>query len=307
MVEKSSQNEGTHSLSTETKLGRITTFVFMRNLIAFLQRFRIFLVFAVLQILALFWYVTFLSFPRNQFLTTNNQIAIQLLEWEHSITKHFNLSENNTKLQWENIYWRKRQPQFMYQLSRKSFKINDTLFEQQYTYIPAEIINSSVNRQNNYFTINIGEAQGIKRGMGVFCHEGVVGIIHYASAHYALVKTVLTSDINIDVNIHMKKTDLPGLLIWDGKDPRYGIITGINNDLKVKRWSKVETRGGSGIFPKGLPVGKVSYTEPIEGQALWKVEIRFAADYRRLQRVYVIKNLHLAEQTNLEARIPTDD
>jgi rod shape-determining protein MreC len=134
-----------------------------------------------------------------------------------------------------------------------------------------------------------------------------VGVIHYASEHYSLVKTVLTEDINIDVNIHMKKSDLPGLLVWDGRDPRYGMITGINNDLRIKKWSKVETRGGSGIFPKGLPVGKVSYTEPIEGQALWKVEIRFAVDYRRLQRVYVIKNIHLAEQTALEARIPTED
>ena len=146
MVEKSSSNEGTHSVSTEKKSGRITTFVFMRNLIAFLQRFRIFLVFAVLQILALSWYVTYLSFPRNQFLTTNNNIAIQILEWEHDLTKHFNLSKNNTELQWENIYWRKRQPKFMYQLSRKKIKVNDTIYEQQYTYIPAEVIN--INNAN---------------------------------------------------------------------------------------------------------------------------------------------------------------
>ncbi|MDP4596711.1 MAG: rod shape-determining protein MreC [Crocinitomicaceae bacterium] len=279
----------------------------MRNLIAFLQRFRIFLVFAVLQILALSWYVTYLSFPRNQFLTTNNNIAIQMLEWEHDLTKHFNLSKNNTQLQWENIYWRKRQPKFMYQLSRAKVKINDTVFEQQYTYIPAEVINSSVDRRNNYFTLNVGSAQGIKRGMGVFCQEGVVGVIHYASKHYSLVKTVLTKNINIDVNIHTKKSDLPGFIKWDGQNARYGTITGINNDLRVKKWSKVVTRGGSGIFPKGIPVGKVSHTEPIEGQALWKVDILFSADYRRLQRVYVIKNLHLAEQTALEARIPSDD
>ena len=200
------------------------------------------------------------SFPRNQFLTTNNNIAIQFLEWEHDLTKHFNLSKNNSQLQWENIYWRKRQPQLMYQLSRSKVKVNDTIYEQQYTYIPAEVINSSIDRRNNYFTLNVGTAQGIKRGMGVFCQQGVVGVIHYASKHYSLVKTVLTKDINIDVNIHMKKTDLPGLLKWDGSDARYGMITGINNDLRIKKWSKVETRGGSGIFPKGIPVGKVSFT-----------------------------------------------
>lgn len=279
----------------------------MRNLIAFLQRFRIFLVFALLQFLALYWYVTFLSFPRNQFLTTNNHIAAQILEWEHNLTKHFNLSNNNTKLQWENIYWRKREPKFMYQLSRTNYKINDTVFQQQYSYIPAEIINSSVSRRNNYFTLNVGKAQGVDRGMGVFCHEGVVGVIHYSSDHYSLVKTVLTKDINIDVVIDMKKSNFQGILKWDGKNPKYGMVTGINNDYDVKKWSLVVTRGGSGIFPRGIPVGKVSETEPVEGQALWKVEILFNVDYRRLQRVYVIKNLHLEEQTTLEARIPTDD
>ncbi len=279
----------------------------MRNLIAFLQRFRIFLVFALLQFLALYWYVTFLSFPRNQFLTTNNHIAARVLEWEHNLTKHFNLSENNTKLQWENIYWRKREPKFMYQLTRTNVKINDTIFQQQYSYIPAEIINSSVSRRNNYFTLNVGKAQGVDRGMGVFCHEGVVGVIHYSSDHYSLVKTVLTRDINIDVVIDMKKSNMQGILKWDGKNPRYGMVTGVNNDLDVKKWSLVETRGGSGIFPRGIPIGKVSSTEPVEGQALWKVEILFNVDYRRLQRVYVIKNLHLEEQTTLEARIPTDD
>ncbi len=95
--------------------------------------------------------------------------------------------------------------------------------------------------------------------MGVFCHEGVVGVIHYASKHYSLVKTVLTEDINIDVNIHTKKSDLPGFIKWDGQNARYGTLTGINNDLRIKKWSKVVTRGGSGIFPKGIPVGKVSH------------------------------------------------
>ncbi len=113
----------------------------MRNLIAFLQRFRIFLVFALLQILAISWYVSYLNFPRSQYLTTTNDISIQVLEWEHDLTKHFNLSKNNTQLQWENIYWRKRQPKFMYQISRGKYKIEDTIFEQQYTYIHTEVIN----------------------------------------------------------------------------------------------------------------------------------------------------------------------
>jgi rod shape-determining protein MreC len=161
-----------------------------------------------------------------------------------------------------------------------------------------------VTKRNNYFTLNIGRIQGVKRGMGVFSDNGVVGIIHNVSDHFAVVKSVLTENINIDVMI--EPIGLFGLLKWDGRDPRRGSITGISNDLKIKKWSKVVTRGGSGIFPRGIMVGRVGKLKPVEGKPLWDVEIRFSEDYRTLQRVYIIKNLMQEEQEKLEAAIPED-
>jgi rod shape-determining protein MreC len=141
--------------------------------------------------------------------------------------------------------------------------------------------------------------------MGVFSSKGIVGIIHNVSEHYSVVKTVLTKDINIDVTI--EPIGLFGFLKWDGQNPKKGSITGISNDLRIKRWSRVVTKGGSGIFPKGMPVGKVYQTKPVEGEPLWDVVIKFSEDYRTLQRVYVIRNLLLDEQKKLENQIPSDE
>ena len=85
----------------------------------------------------------------------------------------------------------------------------------------------------------------------MFSENGIVGIIHNSSKHFAVVKSVLTENINIDVMV--EPMGLFGLMKWDGGDPRFGNITGISNDLKLKKWLKVVTRGGSGIFPRGLP------------------------------------------------------
>lgn len=279
-------------------------FAFMRNLIAFLRRFRIFLIFALLQVISLVIYVQFLSFPRSQYLTTASNVTAKVLTWENDITKHFDLSKNNWALQRENIRLRERLPEFMYTLSATKVKVKDTVFEQQYTYIPGEVINSSVTRRNNYFTLNIGSKQGVKRDMGVFSDKGVVGIVHNVSEHYCVVKSVLTEDINIDVII--EPIHIEGILKWDGHDARRGSIDGISNDLRIKKWSRVVTRGGSGIFPKGIPVGKVESIEPIEGESLWDVVIRYSEDYRTLQRVYVVKNLMIEEQKSLEGLIPPD-
>jgi rod shape-determining protein MreC len=276
----------------------------MRNLIAFFRRFRVFLIFVVLQVFALSTYFSFLNFPRSQYLTSASQISGSILSVRNDVTKHFNLSKNNEALQRENILLRQQLPQSFQRLQNGSFRIDDTLFHQQYEYIPATVINSTTTKRNNYFTLNIGRLQGIKRGMGVFSDKGIVGIIHNTSDHFSVVKSVLTENINIDVMI--EPIGLFGLLKWDGRDPRRGSITGISNDLKIKKWSKVVTRGGSGIFPRGIMVGRIGKSKPVEGKPLWDVVIRFSEDYRTLQRVYVIKNLMQEEQEELEADVPED-
>jgi rod shape-determining protein MreC len=277
----------------------------MRNFLAFFRRFRVFLFFALFQIIALSLYVRYLSFPKNQYLTTASSVTGKILEAENDVTKHFNLSKNNSALQHENIKLRNKIPQSFYQVGRNLYKIEDTVYEQQYAYIPATVINSSVTKRNNYFTIDVGSKQGIKREMGVFSDKGVVGVIHNVSEHYSVVKTVLTKDINIDVTI--EPIGLFGFLKWDGHDPKKGSVTGISNDLRIKRWSRVVTKGGSGIFPKGMPVGKVYETKPVEGEPLWDVVVKFSENFRTLQRVYIIKNLLIDEQKALEGQIPPDE
>jgi rod shape-determining protein MreC len=277
----------------------------MRNLFAFFRRFRVFLVFILMQIFALTTYFSFLQYPRAQYLTTASMVAGKTLEMRNDLTKHFNLGKSNTALQWENKFLREQLPQSFQRLQYGLVKINDTLFKQQYEYIPGTVINSTVTKRNNYFTLNIGEAQGIKRGMGVFSDKGVVGIVHNVSDHFSVVKSVLTEEINIDVMI--EPIGLFGLLKWNGEDARRGTISGISNDMHIKKWSKVVTRGGSGIFPRGIMVGKIEKLKPVEGKPLWDVVVRFSENYSSLQRVYVIKNLMQEEQEELENTIPPDD
>jgi len=204
----------------------------------------------------------------------------------------------NRNLQIENIKLRSKIPSFLYERQKDSISVQDTIHQQQYHYIPATIINSTTTSRNNFFTLNIGKTQGINRGMGVFSSKGVVGIIHASSTHFSIVKSVLTSDINIDVMI--EGNGAFGLLKWNGEDPNVGYISGITNDIKIAIDSKVITRGGSGIFPKGLSVGRVTAVKPIEGKSVWKIEITFSEKYNSLENVYVINNLFRNEMILLE-------
>ena len=277
----------------------------MNNLIAFFRRFRVFLLFALLQVFSLTIYINYLTFPRNQYLTTASSFTGKILEIENDLTKHFNLSKNNQALQEENIRLRSKLKQSLYQVEGKYLKVDDTLFKQQYSYLPATVINSSVNKRNNYFTLNIGRKQGVYKGLGVFSDKGVVGIIHNSSEHYSVVKTVLTKDINIDVSIDPQ--GFFGLLKWNGVDPKRGSIYGISNDLSIKKHSKVITKGGSGIFPRGLLIGSVEKINVIAGEAQWEVVVKFSENFSTLQRVYVVKNLLMKEQKKIENQVPNNE
>lgn len=274
----------------------------MRNFIAFIRRFQVFLFFAFLQMIALYIYFSYSYYPRSQYLTAANTVSGTVLEWEHQLTKHFALSKNNTNLQKENIRLRKRLPASYMQIDRKHVKIEDTVYETQYEYVEAEIVNSGVNKRNNYFTINVGSIHGVERHDGVFSANGVVGVIHAVGTHYSIVKTCLTKDINISLIVD--PTGESGFLKWDGKDPRFGSMTGVSNDLKIKKGSIIRTKGSAGIFPSGLKVGTVLKTVAVEGQPIWDIQVEFSEDYRTVQRVYVVRNLLKKEQLKLEEQIP---
>ncbi len=276
----------------------------MRNLFAFFRRFRVFLFFVLLQVFALYNYFTYISYPKSQFLTTANAISGSLLETRNNIVKHFNLEANNKALQAENILLRKRLPESYMKIQNQTFKINDTIYEEQYDYIAGEIVNTTLTRRNNYFTINLGAIQGIETKMGVFSENGIVGRVFYVSEHFSLVKSVLSENINVDVVI--QPSGIKGLLKWDGKDPEVGFISGISNDYKILIGSEVITGSGSGVFPKGLSVGKVKKITSVEGKPLWDVHIDFSEDYRKLQNVYVVKNRLQKELEKIEFAIPSE-
>ncbi len=118
------------------------------------------------------------------------------------------------------------------------------------------------------------------------------------------MKTILSKNINIDVSL--AKNGAFGLLKWDGINPKVCQVTGISNDIQVKKFEKVVARGGSGIFPYGIPVGVVTKRKSIEGKPLWDLQVFLAEDFRTIQHVYVVENKLLKKQKDVESKIEID-
>lgn len=276
----------------------------MRNLIAFFKRFQIFLVFVLLQVVALSAYVRYSDFARLQVFSSASRINGGLFEVRNSVTKHFNLENTNRTLEWENARLREKLKLSNYKVERELIQIEDTNYHQQYLYVAATVINNTYDKRNNYMTIDIGRKHGVQKGWGVISSKGVVGIVHLVGESYSVVKTILSKNINVDVS--MRDGGAFGLLKWDGINPKICQVSGISNDITIKKFTKVITRGGSGIFPRGIPVGVITKRKSIEGKPLWDLQVRIAEDFRTIQHVYVIRNVMLDELRELEGKIPPD-
>lgn len=273
----------------------------MRNLIAFLRRFRVFLVFVALQLIALGSYFSFMSFPRTKFFNTSNRISGTLLSWEREVTKYIYLDEANRNLLNENSALSQKIPKNYISVDPKTSIIRDTIHELSFERIPATVINSTYTHKNNYFTINAGTEKGVKKKMGVISPEGVVGIVYDVSSHYAVVKSILTTSINISA--YVEGSNAYGLIKYLDNDPRRVSLTGVSNDIKISKGARVSARGSSGYFPHGMEIGKVENMEPIEGKPMWNITVRLKQDMRKLRYVYVIKNIFQKELNELQNKV----
>jgi rod shape-determining protein MreC len=271
----------------------------MKNLINFLKGFKNFLVFVILQVIVLSFFFNSKNYHKASFVNTTSQISSWVTKQQYEVVKHFSLSEANKKLLEKNAQLMAYQPESFYHLQNRVYQIEDSLYEQQYEYVPATVIKTSITRRNNYITIDKGELQNIEVGMGVISNSGIVGFVVDVSPHFALVKTVLSDKMNISAQLK----DQPGVrgrIKWDGADYKIAQLHGITNDITLNKGEEVITKGAKGIFPEGIPIGKIKKFANNNGEITYDIDIELKTDFKNLNSVYVIKNRFKMEIDELE-------
>ena len=169
----------------------------------------------------------------------------------------------------------------------------DTIYE----FIPARVVNNTVNRPNNYILIDKGAADGIEKDMGVISSSGIVGIVADVSQHYASVMSLLHSYTTISVRF--KDSGQLANLRWETTNYRYGMVDDIPTHLRLQKGDTIVTSSYSFIFPENLMAGTVMELIPSPSGTLNKAKVKFATDFSTLKNVYVIHHTNKAELDSL--------
>ncbi len=272
----------------------------MRSLLNFVIRFHFVILFLLFELLSIILVVNYNDYQKAAFLNSSNTIAGKVYNIQYTVNRYFDLRYENQILLAELARYKNNQIGSYKQNKVQLTDIYDSVYLQQYTYITANVVNNSTNRQNNYFTINKGTKQGVYPQMGVITATGVAGIVKDASDNYASVISVLNQ--NIKISAMLKTSGHFGSLEWNGRDAGYAELTDLPGHLIVKAADTVITSGFSTMFPKGLMIGIVDETDDGQTGEFLRLRVKLNVDFGRLNQVLVVHNFLASEQLLLEQK-----
>lgn len=268
----------------------------MYNLRRFILKHHFVILFIVLEVISILLLARSQNFHRNSLVSGTNDMVGTIYKWSSDVGGYFRMGKTNEQLAEENALLRK---QLSVVVDTAAIVYTTMECDTVYEYIPARVVNNSINQANNYIIINKGKADGIKRDMGVVSSEGIVGVVTDVSQHYASVLSLLHS--KSFVGVRFKNSQQLASLRWNTNSYRYGMVEDIPTHVVLHKGDTVLTSSYSFIFPEDMMVGTVEDPLAVSSDALNKAKIKFATDFATLRHVYVIKNLYKPELDSLRS------
>ncbi|OGS72781.1 MAG: rod shape-determining protein MreC [Flavobacteria bacterium RIFCSPLOWO2_12_FULL_35_11] len=273
----------------------------MRRIIYLIKKFRYFLLFIILEILAFIIIIQDHSYHQSKFVNSANFFTGGLYNKANSINEFFHLRKDNQLLSEENARLKNLLEKRENTYAIDSFTVIDTSqYFQKYDYSVAKIINNNYTKRNNFITLNKGAKHGLTPDLGVVNSKGIIGVIKNVSANYATVLSILNSNSNI--NVRLKNSNHFGTLVWDGKDYNITQVIDIPRQAVVKAGDTIVTGGKSAIFPEGIEVGVVKDFKYAQNK-YQIINILLFNDMSAIGEVQIVKNLHKDEQVTLEQSV----
>jgi rod shape-determining protein MreC len=162
--------------------------------------------------------------------------------------------------------------------------------EPQNNYITAQILSDSGNTFVKSLLVSAGIPDGVKKGQAVISGDGVVGRVIESGDKVARV--LLLTDINSRVPVMVENTRQHAVLAGDNE--QVPMLVHLPPDSQVAQGARIITSGHGGIFPYGLPVGRVVYS------ADKKPQVELFADFDRMVYVRIVDR---PEDPNLRQRV----
>ena len=275
----------------------------MKNLFAFLIKYNYWFLFIFLEIISFTLLFRFNRYQGSVFFTSCNQVVGKVYEISGGFTSYFHLKSVNQDLLDRNINLEQQVVSLRRELNElqiDSLELDSIVKSAMLDYrvYKANVIGNSLNKTNNYITLDKGAADGIKSEMGVVNGNGIVGIVYLTSPHYSVVLSALNSKSSISCKI--KNSEYFGYLKWEGGDSRHAYVRDLPRHAEFALGDTVVTSGYSAVFPSGVMIGTIDNMSDSHDGLSYLLRVKLVTDFGKLSNVRVISKMQRSEQEQLE-------
>ncbi|MBI4388178.1 MAG: rod shape-determining protein MreC [Candidatus Omnitrophica bacterium] len=189
------------------------------------------------------------------FLQATHQTVSWFSDQKNSLFEMFQLRENNQKLL-EQVQILKQELVVFKEMKTENERLKRLLdFKQasEWKTVSAQVIARDLSHWSYYVMINKGSSDGIQSEMPVASGEGLVGKVVSVAPHSARVILLIDSDSR--VSALLQETRDVGLV--EGMGESFLKMTYLDLTAQVQVGQTVISSGLGGVYPKGIPIGKV--------------------------------------------------
>ncbi len=148
--------------------------------------------------------------------------------------------------------------------------------------IAARIIATATGASASAVFVDRGSTSGIEKGMAVVTPDGIVGKV--LAAYPTASQVLLATDPSFAAGVESQKNHVRGIL--KGLGHGNCKVDYVQNEEKVETGESFYTSGDDRIFPKGMPVGKVTSARP--GNPFQEISVDPAGLAGGLEEVLII-------------------
>lgn len=247
------------------------------------------------------------SYQRSVYLSSANKVSSELYGVSNNVTSFFSLKRENNEL-----LYRTAELETKVQLLKKQIvtligdtnTINaftlDSIVPAQFEFIPADVVNISISKLNNYITVDKGSLDGVRPDMGVISTAGVVGVVRNVSKHSAVIIPIINPKFRLGAKL--RNSENFGSIAWDGRNADEAQLREVPKHELFAVGDTVVT-GFSRIFPEGIIVGFTKEIGISPDDNFNTFNINLATNFHTLQHVLIIDDKYHQERTALETSV----
>jgi len=121
-------------------------------------------------------------------------------------------------------------------------------------FITAKVVAQEGTAFAHSLTVYIGDNNRVEKGQVAISDKGVVGRVEDVGSRYA--KIALINNINSKISVMIENSRVRGMMV--GQNDIWPDLVFLPLDADLKIGDRVITSGIGGVFPVGLPVGKIA-------------------------------------------------